>query len=61
MITVLKGLPQNSKRQTGFCFGFFRGEIDHPPPVFIGFLQGNRFKIGKTYEALTAMVFNKLL
>ena len=27
----LKGLPQNSKRQTGFCFGFFRGEIDHAP------------------------------
>ena len=27
----LKGLPQNSRRQTGFCFGFFRGEIDHPP------------------------------
>ena len=19
------------KRQTGFCFGFYRGEIDHPP------------------------------
>ena len=56
----LKGLPQNSKRQTGFCFGFFRGEIDHPP-VFLGFHQGNRFKIGKMYEALTAMVFNQLL
>ena len=56
----LKGLPQNSKRQTGFCFGFFRGEIDHPP-VFLGFHQGNRFKIGKMYEALTAMVSNRLL
>ena len=56
----LKGLPQNSKRQTGFCFGFFRGEIDHPP-VFLGFHQGNRFKIGKMYEALTAMVLNQLL
>ena len=38
-------LPQNSKRQTGFP----------------GFHQGNRFKIGKMYEALTAMVFNQLL
>ena len=56
----LKGLPQNSKRLTSFCFGFFRGEIDHPP-VFLGFHQGNRFKIGKMYEALTAMVFNQLL
>ena len=56
----LKGLPENSKRQTDFCFGFFRGEIDHPP-VFLGFHQGNRFKIGKMYEALTAMVFNQLL
>ena len=56
----LKGLPQNSRRQTGFCFGFFRGEIDHPP-VFLGFHQGNRFKIGKMYEALTAMVFDQLL
>ena len=23
-------LPQNSKTQTAFCFGFFRGEIDQP-------------------------------
>ena len=53
----LKGLPQNSKRQSGFCFGFFRWEIDQ----FFGFHQGNRFKIGKMYEALTAMVFNQLL
>ena len=37
-----------------------RGEIDHPP-VFNGFHQGNRFKIGKMYEVLTAMVFNQLL
>ena len=56
----LKGLPQNSKWQTGFCFGFFRGEIDHPSPPPPRF-SGNRFKIGKTYKALTAMVFNQLL
>ena len=57
----LKGLTQNSKRQTGFCFGFFWGEIDYPP-VFLGFHHHwNRFKIGKMYEALTAMVFNQLL
>ena len=40
-----KGLPQNSKRQTGFP----------------GFHQGNRFKICKMYEILTSMVFNQLL
>ena len=41
---------------------FFRGEIDHPPPpFFLGFHQGNCFKMGKMYEALTAMVFNQLL
>ena len=38
----------------------FPGMIDHPP-VFLGFHQGNRLKIGKMYEALTAMVFNQLL
>ena len=52
-----KGFTQNSKIQSGFCFGFFRGEIDHPL-VFLGFHQGNRLKISKMYEALTAMVFN---
>ena len=52
----LKGLPQNSKRQSGFCFGFFRGEIDHPPWFFLDFHRGNRLKKGKMYEALTAMV-----
>ena len=31
LLFSLKGLPQNFKRQTGLCFGFFRGEIDHPP------------------------------
>ena len=30
-------------------------------PFFLGFHQGNRFKISKMYEALTAMVFNQLL
>ena len=58
----LKGQPQNSNRQTGFCFSSFWGRIDHPPPpVFLGFHWGNRFKMGKMYEAFTAMVFNRLL
>ena len=48
-------------RQSGLCFGFFPGGDRPPPPVFLGFHQGNRFKIGKMYEALTAMVFNQLL
>ena len=59
----LKGLPQNLKGQTGFCFGFFRGKIDHPPGFSWFSPRKNCFKIGKMYEALTAivMVFNKLL
>ena len=43
----LKGPPQNSKRQTDFCFGFFsRGDRPTPPPPrFLGFDWGNRFHI----------------
>ena len=37
------------------------GEIDHSPPGFFGFHRGNCFKIGKMHDALTAMVFNRLL
>ena len=56
-----KGSTPKLKKTNWFLFWFFfRGEIDHPP-VFLGFHQGNRFKIGKMYEALTAMVFNQLL
>ena len=56
-----KGSTQKLKKTNWFLFWFFfRGEIDHPP-VFLGFHQGNRFKIGKMYEVLTAMVFNQLL
>ena len=53
----LKGLPQNLKRQTGFFFGYFREEIDHSPRFFLVFTKeiGNRFKMGKMYEALTAL------
>ena len=36
----LKGLPQNSKRQSSFRFGFIRGEIDHPLPGFFQLLWG---------------------
>ena len=57
----LKGSTPKLKKTNWFLFWFFPGGDRPPPPVFIGFLQGNRFKIGKTYEALTAMVFNKLL
>ena len=50
------------KKQTGFCFGFFQGgDRPTPPPVFLGFHGGNRFKVEKMYEALIAMVFNQLL
>ena len=40
---------------------FFSGGEKDYPLVFPGYYQGNRFKIGKMYEALTAMVFNRLL
>ena len=34
----LKGLPRDSKRQTGFCFGFFRGGGGNKqPPCFSWF------------------------
>ena len=53
-LSQFKGSTPNSNRQTNFCFGYFRGDIDHPP-VFLGFHQGNRFKVGKMCEALTEM------
>ena len=56
-----KGATPKLKKTNWILFWFFPGEIDHPPPVFLSFHQGNRFKIGKMYEALTAMVFNQLL
>ena len=55
-----KGSTSKLKKTNRFLFCFFRGEIDHPPG-FLGFHQGNRFKIGKMYEVLTAIVFNQLL
>ena len=56
-----KGSTPKLKKTEWSLFWFFRGEIDHPPSVFLGFHQGNRLKIGKMYEALTTMVFNQLL
>ena len=54
------GSTQKLKKTNWFLFRLFPGG-DRPPPVFLGFHQGNRFKIGQMYEALTAMVFNQLL
>ena len=56
----LKGFTQKPKNTKWFLFWFFSGGDRPPPPptVFLGFHQGNRLKIGKMYEALTAMVFN---
>ena len=56
----LTGSTPKLKKTNWFLVWFFPGG-DRPPPVFLGFHQGNRFKIGKMYEALTAMVFNQLL
>ena len=56
-----KGFTLKLKKTNWFLFWFFP-EGDRPtPPVFLSFHQGNRLKIGKMYEALTAMVFNQLL
>ena len=49
------------KKTKWFLFWFFPGGDRPPSPVFLGFHKGNRLKIGKMYEALTAMVFNQLL
>ena len=56
-----KGFTLKLKKTNWFLFWFFP-EGDRPtPPVFLSFHQGNRLKIGKMYEALTAMAFNQLL
>ena len=49
------------KKTKWFLFWFFTGGDRPPPRFFFGFHQGNRLKIGKMYEALTAMIFNQLL
>ena len=50
------------KNQTDILLDSFRGRIDHPlSPVFLGFHKGNRFKMVKMYEVITAMGFNRLL
>ena len=54
-----KGSTPKIKKTKWFLFWFFPGG-DRPTPVFLGFHHGNRFKISKIYEALTAMVFNQL-
>ena len=58
----LKGLPKLKKtnRLLFWCFTGRGGGVDHPTD-FLGFHPGDRFKIGKMYEALTTMVFNRLL
>ena len=55
-----KGSTPKLKQTNWFLFWFFPGGDDNPP-VFLGYHEGSRFKIGKMYEALTAMVFNQLL
>ena len=37
-VCQFKGSTQNSNRQTGFCFGYFQEERDHPP-VSLGFTK----------------------
>ena len=60
-ISQFKGSTPKLKKLVSVLV-FSGGEIETPhPPIFLGFHQENRFKIGKMYEALTAMVFNQLL
>ena len=56
-----KGSTPKLKNTKWFLFWFFPGGDRPPSPVSLGFHKGNRLKIGKMYEALTAMVFNQLL
>ena len=51
-----KGSTPRLKQTNWFLFWLFPWE-DRLPPVFLGYHWGNRFKIGKMYEDLTAMVF----
>ena len=57
----LKGLRQNSNRPNDFWFGYFRGQTDHLPPPVCFFGPRKSPKLGKMYEALNAMVLNRLL
>ena len=60
--SVERVYPKTQKEKLVSVLVFSGGEIETPhPPIFLGFHKENRFKIGKMYEALTAMVFNQLL
>ena len=56
-----KGSTPNLKKKKLVSVLVFSGGRKTTPPVVLGFHQVNRFKIGKMYEALSAMVFNQLL
>ena len=55
-----KGSTPKLKKTNWFLFWFFPGG-DRPPPGFSWFSPRKSLQIGKMYEALTAMVFNRLL
>ena len=55
--TLPVGSTPKLKQTNWLPVWFFPGE-DRPPPSFCRFHQGNRFKMGKMYEALTAMPQN---
>ena len=59
-LSQVKGSTPKLKKTNWFLFWLFPGG-NRPPPVFLGLHQGNRYKIGKMYEALTVLVFNQLL
>ena len=46
------------KQTNLFLFWLLPGGDKPAPLVFLGLHQGNRFIIGKMYEALNAMVFH---
>ena len=54
-----KGSTPKLKKTNWFLFWFFPVG-DRPPPVFLGFHQGNRLKISEMYEALTFDSFKYL-
>ena len=60
-VCQFKGSTPKLKKDKVVSVLVFSGGRLTIPRFFLGFHQGNRFKIGKMYEALTAVVFNQLL
>ena len=59
-----KGSTPKLKKTNWFLIWIFQGGGgggERPPPVLLGVYQGNCFKIGKMYKALSTTIFKLLL